>query len=40
MAQLTIKEFDDLIAQLVDHFTLARFHERLLKANALGVAQK
>jgi len=35
MAQLTIKEFDDLIAKLVDHFTLARFHERLLKANAL-----
>jgi hypothetical protein len=35
MAQLTIKEFDDLIARLVDHLSLARFHERLLKANAL-----
>ena len=35
MAQLTVKEFDDLIARLVDHLTLARFHERLLKANAL-----
>ncbi len=35
MAQLTQKEFDDLIARLVDHLSLARFHERLLKANAL-----
>ncbi len=35
MAQLTPKEFDDLIARLVDHHSLARFHERLLKANAL-----
>jgi hypothetical protein len=35
MAQLTIKEFDDLIIQLVEHHSLARFHERLLKANAL-----
>lgn len=35
MAQLTQKEFDDLILRLTDHLTLARFHERLLKANAL-----
>ena len=35
MAQLTQKEFDDLIARLTDHLSLARFHERLLKANAL-----
>ena len=35
MAQLTQKEFDNLITQLVDHLSLARFHERLLKANAL-----
>jgi hypothetical protein len=35
MAQLTIKEFDELIAQLVEYHSLARFHERLLKANAL-----
>ena len=35
MAQLTIKEFDELIARLVDHLSFARFHERLLKANAL-----
>jgi len=35
MAQLTPKEFDDLIARLVDHHSFARFHERLLKANAL-----
>jgi hypothetical protein len=35
MAQLTQKEFDDLILRLTDHLSLARFHERLLKANAL-----
>jgi hypothetical protein len=35
MAQLTQKEFDDLILRLTDHLTLGRFHERLLKANAL-----
>jgi len=35
MAQLTQKEFDDLILRLTDHLTLARFHEHLLKANAL-----
>jgi hypothetical protein len=35
MAQLTQKEFDDLVARLVDHLSLARLHERLLKANAL-----
>jgi len=35
MAQLTPKEFDDLITRLAEHFSLARFHERLLKANAL-----
>jgi hypothetical protein len=35
MAQLTQKEFDDLIARLADHLSLARFHECLLKANAL-----
>ena len=35
MAQLTAKEFDDLIATLVDHLGFNRFHERLLKANAV-----
>lgn len=35
MAQLTAAEFDDLIAKLIDHLGFNRFHERLLKANAL-----
>ena len=35
MAQLTAKEFDDLIMLLAEHLSLDRFHERLLKANAL-----
>ena len=35
MAQLTAKEFDDLITLLAEHLSLDRFHERLLKANAL-----
>lgn len=35
MAQLTTKEFDDLIAALAEHLHLDRLHERLLKANAL-----
>ena len=35
MAQLTQKEFDDLIIRLAEHLSLPRFHERLLKANAL-----
>ncbi|MBI3301618.1 MAG: hypothetical protein HYZ72_06025 [Deltaproteobacteria bacterium] len=35
MDQLTAKEFDDLIAVLVDHWRFERLHERLLKANAL-----
>jgi len=35
MAQLTAKEFDDLITTLANHLRLDRLHERLLKANAL-----
>jgi len=35
MAQVTAKEFDDLIATLVDHLGFNRLHERLLKANAI-----
>jgi hypothetical protein len=35
MAQLTAKEFEDVIALLANHMRLDRFHEKLLKANAL-----
>ena len=35
MAQLTVNEFDDLIGKLIDHLGFHRFHEQLLKANAL-----
>jgi len=35
MAQLTVKEFDDLIGKLVTHLGLNQFHEKLLKANAV-----
>jgi hypothetical protein len=35
MAQLTAKEFDDLILTLTNHLRFDRFHERLLKANAV-----
>ena len=35
MAQLTTPEFDTLITLLAEHLSLDRFHERLLKANAL-----
>ncbi|MGH7967031.1 MAG: hypothetical protein ACRERD_35285 [Candidatus Binatia bacterium] len=35
MAQLTTKEFADMIAMLAEHLRLDRLHERLLKANAL-----
>lgn len=35
MAQLTAKEFEDVIVTLADHLRLDRFHEKLLKANAL-----
>jgi len=35
MAQLTVKEFDDLIGKLVAHLGLNQFHEKLLKANAV-----
>jgi hypothetical protein len=35
MAQLTAKEFEDMISLLANHLHLDRFHEKLLKANAL-----
>lgn len=35
MAQLTAKEFEDVISLLANHLRLDRFHEKLLKANAL-----
>jgi hypothetical protein len=35
MAQLTIQEFDSMIAMLVEHNGFNRFYESLLKANAL-----
>lgn len=35
MAQLTTKEFEDLITLLANHLRFERLHERLLKANAL-----
>lgn len=35
MAQLTIQEFDTMIATLVEHNGFNRFYESLLKANAL-----
>ena len=35
MAQLTVKEFEDVVATLANHLRLDRFHEKLLKANAL-----
>lgn len=35
MAQLTMQEFDDLIATLINHLGFNQFHQRLLKANAL-----
>jgi hypothetical protein len=35
MAQLTAKEFDDLVSILANHLRLDRLHERLVKANAL-----
>jgi len=35
MAQLTIQEFDTMIATLVEHNGFTRFYEGLLKANAL-----
>ena len=35
MAQLNVKEFDDLIGKLVAHLGLNQFHEKLLKANAV-----
>ncbi|MEW6297505.1 MAG: hypothetical protein AB1671_07170 [Thermodesulfobacteriota bacterium] len=35
MAQLTAKEFDDLVTTLANHLRLDRLHERLLKANAI-----
>jgi len=35
VAQLTTPEFDTLITLLAEHLSLDRFHERLLKANAL-----
>ncbi len=35
MAQLTTKEFEDVVGLLANHFRLDRFHEKLLKANAL-----
>jgi hypothetical protein len=35
MAQLTAKEFEDVVSLLANHLRLDRFHEKLLKANAL-----
>ncbi len=35
MAQLTAREFTDLITTLVEHMGMAQFHTKLLKANAL-----
>lgn len=35
MAQLTVKEFEEVVVTLANHLRLDRFHEKLLKANAL-----
>src|SRR5260221_5246875 len=35
MAQLTAKEFEDVVGLLANHLHMDRFHEKLLKANAL-----
>src|SRR3954467_9004657 len=35
MAQLTVKEFDDIIQKLVNHLGLNQFYEKLIKANAV-----
>lgn len=35
MAQLTVQEFTDVVVTLANHLRLDRFHEKLLKANAL-----
>ena len=35
MAQLTVKEFEEVVSTLADHLRMDRFHEKLLKANAL-----
>src|SRR5262245_39266233 len=35
MAQLTAKEFEDLITVLANHLRFESLHERLLRANAL-----
>jgi predicted small metal-binding protein len=35
MAQLTAKEFEEVVAILANHLRMDRFHEKLLKANAL-----
>ena len=35
MAQLTAKEFEDVVGLLANHLRMDRFHEKLLKANAL-----
>ena len=35
MAQLTVKEFDDLVGNLVTHLGLNQFYEKLLRANAV-----
>ena len=35
MAQLTAKEFEDVVGLLANHLNMDRFHEKLLKANAL-----
>jgi hypothetical protein len=35
MAQLTAKEFDDLIATLAGHFGFGKLHDRLIRTHAL-----
>jgi ABC-type transporter Mla subunit MlaD len=35
MAQLTAKEFEDVVSLIANHLRLDRLHEKLLKANAL-----
>ena len=35
MAQLTTKEFDDLVAILAGHFGFGKFHDRLIQTRAL-----
>lgn len=35
MAQLTMKEFDDIVQKLVDHLGFNQFYEKLIKANAV-----